>query len=202
MERIDSPEKLNSMIKVSKLRIWIILFLLLIFIVFSFVWFVKKSVVIEERHPLYISDEMTTVRDLLYKLIYQDSNDAEITKEWTNETEKIYGTDYMDSNIYPACLFVKDLSSSEMVEHMDIKAAEYNGTILYLPFENFNYKNIFTNMEYTDEEMRKVGMIPGINYSPVIVAIWAKQDNMKVKSGLYDSSVILDVLKPISMITK
>lgn len=202
MARIDSPEKLNSMIKVSKLRIWIILISLLLFIIFGFFWFVKSSVVIEERHPLYISDELMTVRELYYKIVYQDFNDAETAGKWLSATEKAFGTDYMNRNVYPACLFVKDFSNSEMVEHMDIKASEYNGTILYLPFESFNYKNIFPNMEYTDEEMRKVDMTPGIKYSPAMVAIWAKQDGVNVKPGLYDSSVILDVLKPISMITK
>lgn len=202
IKRINSPEEFNKLIKISKFRIWILLLLILISIIFGIIWFVKSEVVIEEHHPLYISNDVLKLGDLIYKTVYQESQDEKIAKDWVKGVEDLYGSDFINKDIYPACLFVDDVSKTEMLEQMEIIASDYKGIVLFMPFETFEYKKLFNISEFADEEMRQVGMNPGIKYSPIIVAIWANQVNENVKPGLYNSSVILDVLKPITMIFK
>lgn len=202
INRINSPEEFNKLIKISKFRVWILLLLILISIVIGIIWFVKSEVVIEERHPLYISNDVSKLGDLIYRTVYQELKNENLAKEWVKEMEDIYGSDFINKDIYPACLFIDDSSKTEMVDQMEIIASDYKGIVLFIPFETYDYKKLFNNIEFTDEEMRKVGMNPGIKYSPIIVAIWANQVNENVKPGLYNSSVILDVLKPITMIFK
>lgn len=201
-DKINSPEQLNRMMKVSNARIWIILFFLLIVIISGLIWFCKNEIILEEYYPCYVLAEKRLKKDLLHDIILEQTGDIDITEHWMDELIENNGEDYINQIVYPVCLYVKDIANSELIEYLEIKILDIKGVIDFIPVNDFNCNKFFPNMNLSDEAKRKVGLNPGIDYSFVFATIPVNKADGLINSGLYNASVILDVIRPITMIVK
>lgn len=187
------------MMKVSKARIWIILITMLAFIVFGLYWFINNDVVLSETHPCFISDEKTALKDYLYDIYYAETGNAELAQYNIDESIANYGEDYMNMQIFPAIIYVTDISNTELLELMPIEINGLRGSVLHLPTEKMDVSTFISDARFTNEEMIKNGMSPGLDYYPIMACLSAKQE---ISPGLYNATVILDVLEPKSLIFK
>ena len=198
MDKINSPEQLNKLMKVSKARIWIILVLILLFISFGIYWFVHNDVVISEDHPCYISDEKVALSDFIYDVFYAELGDENLALNILDEAFATYGKEYLNKKIYPAIIYVSDISTTELLEQMPIEVIGLKGSVFHIPTATLDCSEFVKGASFTDKEMREVGMNPGVDYYPILVGL-AENQEIKFSAGLYNATVILEVLKPLSL---
>lgn len=199
-EKITSPEQLNRMMNVSGKRVWIMLALILGVLALGIFWFLNHEVVISEQYPCYVSEEKTTMDRFLYEIYREEMGDEEQAKAAIDGLIESYGRDYVVRDVYPAYIFVDDIQNTELISEMKIKVGDHNGTVAHMPTETFDFSEFQADRTFTEKEMREAGLNPGVEYSPVLVAIWADENNGSIRSGLYRASVIIDVLKPVTML--
>lgn len=202
MDRISSPEQLNKLMKVSKLRIWIILILLLLLVGCGFYWFFNKEVVVSEQYPCYISAEEIPLEEYLYEILLKSSGDAQFAQVELEGAIEVYGEEPMKQLVHPGILYLEDITKTEMGGLETVEVADLTGTVIHIPNETFDCDSIVKNVHFTDKEMRQAGMNPGIHYYPVLLYIKNDQDGNAPDPGLYEATVIIDVLKPSSMILR
>lgn len=202
MDRISSPEQLNKLMKVSKLRIWVILILLLLLVGCGFYWFFNKEVVISEQYPCYISAEEMPLEEYMYQFLLQSSGSAEIARGTLADATKYYGEEHMKQAVHPGILYLEDITKTEIGGLETVEVAGFSGNVMLIPNETFDFGSIVKDVHFTDKEMRLVGMNPGIDYYPVLLNIKEDQDGNAPDPGLYNATVIIDVLKPSSMILR
>lgn len=199
MERITSPDQLNKMMRVSKARVWIALIVLLLLVSYGIYWFFNDEVEVSEVHPCYISTDVTTVRQYVHDILYESSGSEDLAQYEISEAINRNGEESMNQEIHPAVIYLRDISETELVELMPIQVEGLNGSVISFPNETLDCSKIIKGADFTSEEQCKVGMEPGIDYYPVLVALATDQD-IKVESGLYKAKVILNVIKPIDLI--
>lgn len=83
-----------------------------------------------------------------------------------------------------------------------VEVAGFSGSVTYVPDETFDLSSIVKDVSFTEKEMRQAGMNPGIDYYPVLINVKEDQDGNSPAPGLYTATVIIDVLKPSSMILR
>ena len=202
MDRISSPEQLNKLMKVSKYRIWVILVLLLLLVGGGFYWFMNNEVVISEKYPCYISEEEVTLEEYLYEILLKSSGDAGLARATLNGVTENFGEEHMKQIVHPAILYLEDITKTEIGGMETVEVAGFDGSVIYVPTEIFDCSSIIKNVSYTEKEMRQVGMNPGLDYYPVLLDIKKNQDGNGPTAGMYKATVIIDVLKPRSMILR
>ena len=202
MDRISSPEQLNKLMKVSKSRIWVILILLLLLVGCGYYWFFNNEVVITEKYPCYISAEEVPLEDYVYEILLQSSGSEEFAQGNLEGTIEDFGAEYMKQTVRPALLYLEDLAKTEMNGLETVEVAGFRGGVVNIPDGAFDCSRIVKDAQFTEQEMRQVGMNPGIRYYPVLVAVKEPRGSRDPAPGLYTATVIIDVLKPSSMILK
>lgn len=202
MSRISSPEQLNKLMKVSRLRIWVILASLLLLVGCVFYWFMNNEVVISEKYPCYISAEEGQLNDYIYEILLESSGDAELARNGFEETTEFYGEEYKKQTVHPVILYIEDITKTEMGGLETIEVAGFKGSVIHIPNKTFDCESIVKDVHFTEKEMRQAGMYPGIDYYPVLAVIKEDQYGNVPAPGLYTATVIIDVLKPSSMILR
>ena len=202
MGRISSPEQLNKMMKVSMFRIWVILALLLLLVGGAFYWFFNNEVVISEKYPCYISAEELPLDDYSYEILLKSSGDVQLAQVELEGATDAYGEEHMKQLVHPAILYIEDITKTEISGLETVEVAGFTGSVIHIPSEIFDCTSIVRDANFTEKEMRQVGMNPGIDYYPVLLDIKKNQDGSGPAPGLYTATVIIDVLKPSSMILR
>ena len=202
MDRISSPEQLNKLMKVSRSRIWVILILLLLLVGGGFYWFINNEVVISEKYPCYISAEEVQLGDYFYNILLKSSGDAELAQATLDGITENLGEEHMKQIVHPAILYLGDITKTEIGGMETVEVAGFDGSVIYVPNETFDCSSVVKDVSFTEKEKRQVGMNPGIHYYPVPMNIKEDQGGNAPDPGLYKATVIIDVLKPSSMILR
>ena len=202
MDRISSPEQLNKLMRVSRTRIWVILVLLLLLAGGGLYWFMNKEVVISEKYPCYVSEEEVPLGEYFYEILLKSSGDAGLAQDTLDRLTENLGKEHMKQMVHPAILYLADITKTEIGGMETVKVAGFAGSVTYVPDETFDLSSIVKDVRFTEKEMRQAGMNPGIDYYPVLINIKEDQNGNGPAPGLYTATVIIDVLKPSSMILR
>ena len=195
-KRILSPEKLNEMVRVSKLRIWIILALLIVLIGGGLTLFLSNPIISREIHDCYVVNDTMTIEYFLEKTSAgEDSEFIESIKRNNNMA-------FLKSYIQPAYIILRSLDETEMTPWMPAHIQDKEGFIYDISAMKLDYENIYSITGTPREELEKNNIIPGTSFYLASVLILCESPEPVLKSGYDSVEITLSEVDPVSLILK
>ena len=197
-ERIDSPEKLNRLMKISTPGIWIILIILLLAVTGGLAVFLSRDIVVRETHLCYITDTVKPGMDAMIELGYGDGEENDV--RWKNYVETMY-KGVLPSSVQIAYLVISDISSTEIFEGMTLHAGSTEGKIVYVPNELSDHEEML-QLGMNEKDMRRNGLNPAASYYLCEVFLYSDEPEFPAAPGFSTATVTLDVVDPVSLILR
>ena len=196
-ERIDSPEKLNRLMKISSVRIWIVLAALLIAVAGGLAAFLSRDIVIQETHLCYVSD------------LWLPSIEAMIGPGSGDEKTDIAWKEYVEINfagLLPpyaqiAYLVLEDIDSTEIEEEMPVRFGSAEGQVYFIWPEPSDQEELL-QLGMDEKKMRQAGLNPAGLYYLCTVFLFNDEPGLQTEPGFGMATVTLNVVDPVSLILK
>ena len=198
-KRILSPEKLNEMVRVSKLRIWIILALLIVLIGGGLTLFLSNTIVSKEIHDCYVTSNTMTVE---YFLAQKIKTSVDEDSEFMESIKRNNNAAFLNSYVQPAYIILKSVDETEMGPWMTAYIQKKKGFSYDISAMKVDYETIYAMTGMPKEELEKNNIIPGTSFYLATVLIPCDGPEPVIKSGYDTVSVILSEVDPISLILK
>lgn len=198
-KRIVSPEKLNEMVRVSKLRIWIILALLIVLIGGGLTLFLSHTIVSKEVHDCYVGKDTTTVANFFEQTIKTSVGED---SEFMDSIKRNNNAEFLNTNIQPAYIILHSLDETEMSTWMPARIQGKEGVVFDISAMKLDYENIHSVTGIPKEELKKNNIIPGTSFYLASVLILCESSEPVLESGYDSATITLSEVDPISLILK
>lgn len=196
-DRIDSPEKLNRLMKISSVRIWVVMAVLLIAVAGGLAAFFSRSIVIEESHLCFVSDVWMPSMEAM---IGPGSGDEEADMAWKEYVEENFAG-WLPPYAQIAYLVIRDIDSTEIQEQMPVRLGSAEGQVYFVWEEPSDHKELL-GLGMDEKEMRKAGLNPAGRYYLCTVFLFSDEPGLQTVPGFGMATVTLDVVDPVSLILK
>lgn len=195
--RINSPDTFERMMKISGVRMWIILSVLTVLTVTGLTLFLTNRITVTAESKLcYVSGETMIYREALTESAQQALPEYAYLYESIDQADVTYPLDGM---VQPVILSF-DENEQTIHDGMPLQVQGRSGKVL-IAMLPMSLQQII-DKGYSEMELLKGGFVHSRSYS-FIYAVLYLQDGMEpLPEGMYKAEVLLDELDPVTLILK
>lgn len=195
--RINSPDIFEQKMKISGIRMWILLSVLTVLIITGLILFLSNRIKVTVESDLcYVFKDTMTYHEAMTKSIQLASPQYAYMYEGLEQTLNGYPPD----NMVQSVVLSFDDNKQTICEGMPLQIQGRSGEVLITTLP-ISFQQLIENGT-PEEDLLKAGFVPSKEYTFICAVLYLPEGMKPLPEGLSKATILLDELEPTTLILK